>query len=155
MVVDQPTSDFLDQEVLNAVGTDLSSQSDNFPKLDVQIDEFWSRLRAGYAHDPTFKSPCTKHRFDKHFQVYFYGHRLVTPDHDHLREQILHLHHTHPWHAHVGMKRTHALLAESFFRPHMSEDVKHFVTQCHSCQVMKSQARLKPWFRTSLFVGSL
>ena len=43
MVVDQPTSDFFDQEVLNAVCTDLSSQSDKFLKLDVQIDEFWSQ----------------------------------------------------------------------------------------------------------------
>ena len=138
MIADQPVSHYIDPEALKEVGTGLSTQAQQHLNLDVKIDEFWERLRAGYAHDPAFMSPCTKYRFDKHLQVYFLDHRLVVPDHDHLRKQILLWHHEHPWHAHLGIKRTHALITDAFYWPKISQDIKDFVAQCHSCQTMKS-----------------
>ena len=148
MVVDQPVGTYVDQEVLDAVGTELSSKADTFLELDIKIDDFWERLRSGYAHDPAFKTPPAKFRFDKHFQAYFFEHKLVVPDYSHLRKQILLWHHVHPWHAHLGIKRTHALLADTFYWPNMAEDIKKFVSQCHSCQTMKTpgttEAALSP-----------
>ena len=98
----------------------------------------WERLRAGYAHDPAFKSPCAKYRFDKHLQVYFLDHRLVVPDHDDLRKQILLWYREHPWHAHLGIKRTHALITDAFYWSKISQDIKDFVAESYSCQTMKS-----------------
>ena len=86
MIADQPVSHYIDPEALKEVGTGLCSQAHQHLNLDIEIDQFWERLRAGHAHDPAFKSPRTKYRFDRHLQVHFFYHRLVTPDHDCLRK---------------------------------------------------------------------
>ena len=138
MITDQPVSHYIDPEALKEVSTGLAAQAHLHLSLDVKSDEFWERLHAGYAHEPAFMSPCTKYRFDKHFHVYSLDHKLVVPDHDQLRKQILLWHHEHPWHAHLGIKRTHALITDSFHWPNISQDIQDFVSQCHSCQTMKS-----------------
>ena len=120
------------------VSTHLESQHTNNLTLDIAVDEFWERLRTGYAHDPAFRTPPTSYRFDKHLQCYFMGHKLVIPDYDSLRKQLIMWHHVHPWHAHMGIHRTQSLIMESFHWPGISSDIKSFVSQCHSCQIMKS-----------------
>lgn len=128
----------LDPQTFQEIGADLNSQHNQHLTLDVAIDSFWERLRQGYAHDPAFRAPPHKYRFDKHLQAYLWGHKLVIPDHDGLRKQILLWHHVHPWHAHMGVHRTQALIMDTFYWPDISTDIKSFISQCHSCQIMKS-----------------
>lgn len=128
----------LDSDTFEDIGMHLKHQSERALTLDSAIDDFWDRVRIGYAHDPAFASPPTDYRFDKHLQVYFKEHKLVVPDHDSLRKQVLLWHHVHPWHAHMGIKRTQALITDTFHWPGINNDIKTFVSQCHSCQLMKS-----------------
>ena len=105
----------IDQETLANLGMDLKSQHNAHLSMDVIVDEFWSRLRKGYAHDPCFSNPDPRYKFDKQLQCYFLDHKLVIPDHDNLRKQILMWHHVHPWHAHMGVNKTRQLVMNSFF----------------------------------------
>lgn len=117
---------------------DLRQRCTDFLSLDSTMEDFWRRLQLGYAHDPAFATPPKTYRFHPKHKLYYKDHRIVVPDHDHLRKQILMWTHVHPWHAHMGTNRTIALISESFYWPNMSADVKEFVASCHSCQVMKS-----------------
>ena len=74
----------------------LHSQSDKFLSLDLHIDAFWKRLRLGYAQDPDFRDPPRKYFFDKRLHVYFRQGKLVIPNNDFLRRQVLLWHHVHP-----------------------------------------------------------
>jgi len=116
----------------------LKAQSDKFLTLDLQVDDFWVRLRSGYSHDPVFKKPPSSYAFDPTLQTYSYKNRLVVPNHDYLRRQILLWHHVHPWHAHMGVTRTATLVTDSFYWPGIHDDIRKFVSECHSCQTMKS-----------------
>eukprot|EP00892_Ulva_mutabilis_P006579 jgi/Ulvmu1/4293/UM002_0013.1 len=53
----------------DGAASDLQSQSDQFLNLDLRVDDFWSRLRAGYAHDPAFAHPPSTYTFDPKLQV--------------------------------------------------------------------------------------
>ena len=66
------------------------------------------------------------------------GTQLVVPQFDLLRRQILFWHHTHPWHAHMGVKRTISLVTDAFYWLGITTDIKNFVSQCRSCQIMKA-----------------
>ena len=57
MIADQPVSHHIDPEALKDVGAGSSIQAQQHLNFDIEIDEFWERLRAGYAHDPAFMSP--------------------------------------------------------------------------------------------------
>ena len=128
----------IDQQTLADIGMSLHEQHTSNLNLDIRVDDFWSRLRQGYAHDPAFKTPDPRYSFDNHLMCYFLGHKLVIPDYDSLRKQILLWHHVHPWHAHMGISRTQHLIMDAFFWPGISKDISDFISQCHSCQVMKS-----------------
>ena len=127
-----------DRQGMTPEALSLKSQSDKFLSLDIKIDSFWDRLRLGYSHDSDFRTPRRDYTFDPQLRVYFYKGRLVIPKYDYLRRQILLWHHVHPWHAHMGIARTAALLTTSFYWPRMHNDIKQFVSECHSCKVMKS-----------------
>ena len=116
----------------------LHAQHNEQLTLDTKLDNFWDRLRRGYAHDPAFKSPPTRYRFDEKLQVFFWENRLVIPDYDNLRKQVLMWHHVHPWHAHMGIHRTTSLITDTFHWPGIHADIKSFVSECHSCQTMKT-----------------
>jgi hypothetical protein len=116
----------------------LADQAERLLNLDVSIDDFWERLRKGYAHDPAFAAPDGTYRFDDKLQLYIKDARIVVPDYDYLRRQIMLWHHTHPWHAHMGISRTASLLQRAFYWPNMHRDISQFVSQCHSCQTNKS-----------------
>ena len=120
------------------VALPLKSQSDEFLSLNLHIDAFWERLRLGYAQDLDFRDPPRKYFFDMRLHVYFYQGKLVIPNHHFLRRQVLLWHHVHPWHAHMGISRTASLVTQPFYWPCMRADIKKFVSQCHSCTVMKS-----------------
>lgn len=94
----------------DGVQDDLSTQAENLLHLDLVVDELWSRLRLGYAHDPAFASPPPSYRLDPKPRIYFHGGKLVVPDHDFLRRQIMLWHHSHPLHAHMGQSRTISLI---------------------------------------------
>lgn len=142
----------LDQAHLTELGkhpsNTIQQQHTDFLHLDSQIESFWERLVAGYAHDPLFANPPVSFKFHPHHKLYYKGHRVVVPDHDKLRQQIMLWFHVHPWHAHMGVNRTTALINDSFYWPDMTTDIQRFVSTCHSCQTMKTpsvaEAALSP-----------
>lgn len=118
--------------------TDLRQQCTDYLSLDCTMEAFWTRLQAGYSHDSAFAQPPSAYKFHPRHKLYYKDHRIVVPDHDHLRHQIMLWFHVHPWHAHMGVNRTTALITDSFYWPNMTQDIKQFVGSCHSCQTMKT-----------------
>ena len=117
----------------------LPEQAELHHKRDVLIDNFFRLVTEGYLHDPWFASSAHTGNLSKRDAYYFKNDALVIPDHDHLRESILFMHHDAPWAAHLGCTRTKALIAESFWWPGMGSDVDDYVKSCDSCQRNKSK----------------
>jgi hypothetical protein len=62
-----------------------------------------------------------------------------------LRREILSDAHDSAYNAHLGIDKTHALLASSWFWLNLWKDCRIFVTSCHSCQAqMPWQQDLQP-----------
>ncbi|KAF5763515.1 putative nucleotidyltransferase, Ribonuclease H [Helianthus annuus] len=68
----------------------------------------------------------------------FCHHRLVIPEVQSIRHQLLHEFHATPIGGHSGVNRTFHRLATNFYWKCMRADVHTFVTQCQVCQQMKS-----------------
>ena len=132
------TEEYRREQRSEGVPSHLRSQSDKFLQLDLRVENFWDRLRRGYAHDKHFAQPPASYVYDSKLQAYFHDGKLVVPAYDFLRRQIMLWHHVHPWHAHMGQRRTISLVTDSFFWPGITNDIKKFVAQCHSCQTNKS-----------------
>ncbi|KAJ0940339.1 putative nucleotidyltransferase, Ribonuclease H [Helianthus annuus] len=63
--------------------------------------------------------------------------RLMVPNHQRLRDQLLVEHHSSPLGGHSGVTRTYQRLAASFYWKHMRASVKTFVANCQVCQQNK------------------
>jgi hypothetical protein len=101
------------------------------------VNDFWRRLREGYKHNASISSDATV-TFNSKRNVYLKDGRIVVPDFDRLRYQIMLWHHVHPWCAHMGQKRTAELLTRGFYWPNMHSEISEFVRTCHNCQINKS-----------------
>jgi hypothetical protein len=101
------------------------------------VNNFWRRLREGYKHDASISSDATL-TFDSRRNVYLKDGRIVVPDFDRLRYQIMLWHHVHPWCAHMGQNHTAELLTRGFYWPNMHSEISEFVRTCHNCQINKS-----------------
>ena len=67
-------------------------------------------------------------------------HKLVVPQDRHLFLLAA----AHNDVGHHGFYATHALLAERYWWPHMSQDISWFIVTCHVCQTRKTQQVLIP-----------
>ena len=92
-------------------------------------------MRKGDAHDLAFRTHPNR---TVSILAIFRGTQLVVPQFNHLQRQILLWHHNHPWHAHMGVKRTISLVTDAFYSPGIITDIKNFVSQRHSRQIMKA-----------------
>lgn len=110
--------------------TQLLHQNTEFLHLYATVERFLNGLQAGYSrpHDTHFTSLPASYRFHPRHKLNYKDHRVVDPDHDHLRAQIMAWFHVHPWHADMGVNRTATLIKDSF--------------HCHSQACLPTSIRL-------------
>ena len=100
--------------------------------------------------------------------VVYKDQRIVVPADSSLKTKILQRYHDHPLVGHVGSEKTTELVKRDFYWPKMDEEIKLYVTTCHSCQKNKPSHQfpvglLKPleiparhWSHVSMdFIGPL
>ena len=106
------------------------------------LDEFLEEVLQGYQHDTWFDELSnTKSLVRDQKGLYWRGHSLVIPNYKELRSECLQLCHDAPWAAHLGRDKTQALVSSMYYRPKVSEDVKHHITTCLQCQRNKPSNR--------------
>jgi hypothetical protein len=99
------------------------------------------RLKKGYAaarSDPQQTPTFTTLVADAQGLYWTPDTKLWVPNHEHLRSDCVDAVHSHPYAGHCGVRRTHELLARTFWWPGMIATVKHFVQHCDSCQRTKA-----------------
>ena len=67
--------------------------------------------------------------------------RLCIPKVRSIRLHILHDHHDAPIAGHLGVDKTYAGVARSYFWPKLTQEVRRYVTSCDACQRNKSSNR--------------
>jgi hypothetical protein len=74
--------------------------------------------------------------------VVYKGQRLLVPADPTLKTRILQHYHDHPLAGHIGSEKTIELVKRDLYWPKMDEEIKLYVTTCHSCQKHKSSHQL-------------
>jgi RNase H-like domain found in reverse transcriptase/Integrase zinc binding domain/Chromo (CHRromatin Organisation MOdifier) domain len=74
--------------------------------------------------------------------VVYKDQRVVVPANVPLKTRILQSYHDHPLAGHVGSEKTTELVKRDFYWPKMDEEIKLYVTTCHSCQKNKPSHQL-------------
>ena len=69
------------------------------------------------------------------------GKRIYVPSYDNLRREVMKECHDSRWAGHPGVHRTLALVSESYYWPHLKDDVEAFVKTCLVCQQDKIEQR--------------
>ena len=67
--------------------------------------------------------------------------KLVLPDADGIRRQVMSELHDSPYAGHVGINKTIRLVSRYYWWPGMHDHVEKYVGNCHSCQVNKSRQK--------------
>jgi hypothetical protein len=74
--------------------------------------------------------------------VVYKDQRLLVPTDSTLKTRVLQYYHDHPLVGHVGSEKTIELVKRDLYWPKMDEEIKLYVTTCHSCQKHKSSHQL-------------
>lgn len=100
------------------------------------------RIISAYRSDKSFLSTKFTGKFTFSHGLWFKsgGHRVVVPDVQNLREEIMFEYHNTPYSGHLGVTKTVEKLKQHFYWPRMADHIKEYVTSCHSCQVNKAKA---------------
>lgn len=95
------------------------------------------RIFNGYSQDPMFTSsiPAT---WTSSEGYYTYNGKVIVPDVDTLREDIIKSFHEPPYSGHLGKAKTQELVSRTFYWPKITDSVATFVKSCHKCQTNKS-----------------
>ena len=62
------------------------------------------------------------------------GKRIYVPSYDNLRREVMKECHDSKWAGHPGIHRTLALVGDSYYWPHLKDDVEAYVKTCLVCQ---------------------
>ncbi|KAL2943047.1 Transposon Tf2-9 polyprotein [Bienertia sinuspersici] len=100
--------------------------------------------------------------------LYTVGRRVYVPKWDNLRRDVMKECHDSLWAGHPGMQRTLALLEETYYWPHMRDDIEAYVKTCLVCQQDKIEQQVpsgllqplpipeRPWESVSMdFISAL
>ena len=68
--------------------------------------------------------------------------RIIVPEKEEIKSQVVQELHSTPYSAHPGIQRTIAKVRRSFFRNGMLADIRQFVENCPVCQTEKSDHTL-------------
>ena len=110
------------------------------PRTKAQKSDFLERIMAGYALDPWFATKRNLAKLTQTKGLWFQQGtaRVLVPDVDTLRADIIRENHTPPVSGHVGQERTAELIRRSFHWNGLVRDVDTFVGACHQCQTNKA-----------------
>lgn len=104
---------------------------------------FMNKIQSGYKNDPVFKKAPLPKSWSLRDGFYFFENRLIVPQSNTLRDDIIRAAHEPPYAGHMGAAKTIEVLSRTFYWPQMTEHVKTFVQNCYPCQVNKP-SRKKP-----------
>lgn len=65
--------------------------------------------------------------------------RIVVPNDQAMRQEVLRLHHDDPLAGHFGVNKTADLIRRTYFWEHMDDDVRDYIKECDVCQRNKSK----------------
>lgn len=122
------------------------------------VADWRTRLISAYAHDPWFADAANVSGLELHQGLWYDDSgRIVVPDYDDLRKQIVTDFHASPYAGHMGIHKTRKLVARYYWWPGMGSQIESYVNTCHSCQKNKARTTqpagllqplelpLKPW----------
>ena len=81
--------------------------------------------------------------------MWFKGDRLVIPDDQGIKQEVVAEFHSASYSGHLGQDKTLDLVKRSYYWPKMKEDVFNFVKPCEECQRSKPVNKLPQGFRNS------
>jgi hypothetical protein len=96
------------------------------------------RIKAGYVKDPFFLRTPNLKGFELEGEYWKKDGRVVVPEVDTLRQDILTEMHAPAYSGHVGTARTTQTVMRTFYWNGLHKDVDKFVTSCHECQRNKA-----------------
>ena len=96
------------------------------------------RIATGYQHDALFRDPANLQKYTLEGKYWMSEGRIVVPDVDTLRHDLLTEMHAPTYSGHVGTHRTLHAIQRTFTWKGIHAAVKDFVTKCHECQRNKS-----------------
>ena len=109
-------------------------------------------IRSEYSHDPLFQGDLglgqleQSHRttsVDLQNGLYIQNGKIMVPDNQELKLEIIRHHHDLPYSGHFGVAKTYASIGRDFFWQNLRTDVKAYVSACDTCQRDKS-SNLRP-----------
>ena len=132
-------------ESRDAVQSYPSSPEDDQQASAFFRDNFFKRVVAGYESDSAV-SPGSEHVpavADSEGLRWTTQQQLYVPDYETLRKECFESVHSMPWMGHYGTQRTQEKALQLFYWPGIKRDIKHWISQCDSCQRVKP-VRQKP-----------
>jgi hypothetical protein len=121
----------------------LASKKTSGPHHSLQTKPFLTRIQKGYSQDPFFAERKYPRSWQFRDGFYFHKSRLVVPDVQTLRDDVIKAAHDPPSAGHMGSVKTFEILQRHFFWPKMQQHVESYVQKCYVCQVNKP-SRKKP-----------
>ena len=99
------------------------------------------RIKNGLQHDTLaqtiiqlVKEGKTRRFWEEDGLILIKGKRIYVPSYDNLRRKVMKECHDSKWAGHLGVHRTLALVSDSYYWPHLKDDVQAFVKTCLVCQ---------------------
>ena len=98
-------------------------------------------IQRAYCSDARFKSEQFTKGLRRRAGVWMHGCKVVVPQDKALRARILEACHDHAMSGHVGITKTHELVARHFKWENMRADVEDYVRHCDACQLNKASTK--------------
>ena len=101
--------------------------------------QFQKRCAAAYEKDPLFRDESLLAQYtNRHGLWWAPSDKLVVPDADSLRQDVIHECHDVPHAGHTGVKKTRKAIERHYTWPSLKDDVAEYVRSCAGCQRNKS-----------------
>ena len=107
-------------------------------KKKADKSDFMRRIQEGYSQDPWFAKKKTEKQRTLVNGFYTAKDKILVPDVDTLRGDIIREHHAPKLSGHVGRDRTTELVRRTFRWNGLTKDVERVVNECHQCQTNKA-----------------
>ena len=118
--------------------SDSESDEDNVPVNNMPPIMSWpEKIKNAYAKDPAFADPAFTAELVGEDGLWYKEHKIMIPDADDLRKQLLHELHDSPYSGHCGISKTIRLLQKHYYWPNMIQEATNYVRSCHTCQKNK------------------
>ena len=106
-----------------------------------KVTSITEQIAKGYAKDSFFTNPENLKTFTREGRFWLKDGRIVVPDVDNIRKDIMTEMHVPPYSGHVGTARTIQSIVRTFYWRGLYDDVGNFVHACHDCQRNKPSNR--------------